>query len=858
MSNNDNPDPVVHSPTFYQASPSSFSSSIPVPLKVTTSDASKISKADFVFLIDTTGSMAGYIDQVKTNLINFSNKLVSDEIDVRFAVVDFRDIFVDGADSTQVKTFSDSSIWTSDVLEVETMLNSLTVGGGGDGPETPTDAMAKFYNSAVGSTSADLLFRNGASRFAFLLTDADYKISAEVYDTYYSTMSQDVLNTMEAITSVYRRASIYTSVVSRAEYNDVSSDYYVQGYHDLYTETGGKYIDITSPDYSVVMSEIAEWVSAYKDTDGDGLLDTWEMYGVDTNDDGSPDLDLAALGADVNKPDIFVYYDWMEKPRSGLFWDDSKSTKPSSTYLDLVVRQFANHDINLHIIEGRAIPYQADFDLGDDGLYTNWNKLATEYFPREYWTTFRYCLFVDKAHTGKETFSGIAEEIPGQFFLIATGYTDLFNRKFDVAVTFMHELGHTLGLMHGGNEHTNYKPNYLSIMNYLYSHSGLMLTGAEEFQKFNYSEYILPALDETAIDESKGLDPDSATTSKGLSLGAKWFLKTKGNTKSKRKIAGESINFNDSWFGSIDSGTVAVDFYIESYDAAWNPVIRADDKIQSSINDWNAIKFKGGAVGGFSLREDDALISPDTSAVRIPEPSPEEIAAMKLYINHGELEITSIKPDIIFSGYTMQNINIVLTNPFDSEVSADLTVSSSALSSSYTDRIVLADGESVDVTIPIEKVLSPDVYSLSVDIKTLEGFTTASTASFTVVSLEPVTVREGATLTLDSKYIGSYTASIEDTSIATISGAIITGVKAGRTYINISDTDGSVLCNIPLFVTSNAETGPQRINPTTPANNNNNSGSTPGSSGGGCSAGLAGVSLLLAVSLFLKKHKQTS
>src|SRR5262249_25051060 len=40
----------------------------------------------------------------------------------------------------------------------------------------------------------------------------------------------------------------------------------------------------------------------------------------------------------------------------------------------------------------------------------------------------------------------------------------------DLAGTFMHELGHTLGLLHGGNEpYEGYKPNYLSVMNYAFS-----------------------------------------------------------------------------------------------------------------------------------------------------------------------------------------------------------------------------------------------------------------------------------------------------------------------------------------------------------------------------------------------------
>jgi hypothetical protein len=41
------------------------------------------------------------------------------------------------------------------------------------------------------------------------------------------------------------------------------------------------------------------------------------------------------------------------------------------------------------------------------------------------------------------------------------------------ASTVMHELGHNLGLMHGGFENANYKPNYWSVMNYLYQLAGL-------------------------------------------------------------------------------------------------------------------------------------------------------------------------------------------------------------------------------------------------------------------------------------------------------------------------------------------------------------------------------------------------
>ena len=38
--------------------------------------------------------------------------------------------------------------------------------------------------------------------------------------------------------------------------------------------------------------------------------------------------------------------------------------------------------------------------------------------------------------------------------------------------TFAHELGHNLGLRHGGSEDINYKSNHLSIMNYFFRPTG--------------------------------------------------------------------------------------------------------------------------------------------------------------------------------------------------------------------------------------------------------------------------------------------------------------------------------------------------------------------------------------------------
>jgi uncharacterized repeat protein (TIGR01451 family) len=70
------------------------------------------------------------------------------------------------------------------------------------------------------------------------------------------------------------------------------------------------------------------------------------------------------------------------------------------------------------------------------------------------------------------------------------------------AVTFMHELGHNLGLDHGGGDSVNFKPNYLSVMNYFFSGDGIPLEvppsappGTPTWQ-IDYSNQELPPLAE--------------------------------------------------------------------------------------------------------------------------------------------------------------------------------------------------------------------------------------------------------------------------------------------------------------------------------------------------------------------------
>jgi hypothetical protein len=111
------------------------------------------------------------------------------------------------------------------------------------------------------------------------------------------------------------------------------------------------------------------------DTTHDGLPDFWKTNGIDINEDGVTDLNLAAEGATAGQRDVFLELDWLDGHR------------PSSSALDDLRQAFANapapkdvagHDtgvppgINLHIDStySRSIQDTTDYDIVYMGLPT--------------------------------------------------------------------------------------------------------------------------------------------------------------------------------------------------------------------------------------------------------------------------------------------------------------------------------------------------------------------------------------------------------------------------------------------------------------------------------------------------------
>ena len=112
---------------------------------------------DVVFLIDTTGSMYGRIEATKAFAADMADTIKASR--GRVALVEYKD----AGDSVTAQILSG---FQEDTTEFSTKLSTLSAEGGGDRPEAALHALMTAFNG--------LQWRDGATKAAVVLTDADY------------------------------------------------------------------------------------------------------------------------------------------------------------------------------------------------------------------------------------------------------------------------------------------------------------------------------------------------------------------------------------------------------------------------------------------------------------------------------------------------------------------------------------------------------------------------------------------------------------------------------------------------------------------------------------------------------------
>ena len=121
-------------------------------------------RADIEIAIDTTQSMSPSIAQAKADATNIVNGITAlgAGVDAQFAVVQFRD-FGDSPEYAVVQSM------TSSAASVQTAINSLTAGGGGDFPEAYN---LVFHNSYTPALDGAIGWRSGTRKFVIVIGDA--------------------------------------------------------------------------------------------------------------------------------------------------------------------------------------------------------------------------------------------------------------------------------------------------------------------------------------------------------------------------------------------------------------------------------------------------------------------------------------------------------------------------------------------------------------------------------------------------------------------------------------------------------------------------------------------------------------
>jgi len=340
------------------------------------------------------------------------------------------------------------------------------------------------------------------------------------------------------------------------------------------------------------------------DSDGDGLLDTWEAEGggIDGNDDGTPDLNLHALGARPDHKDLFVEID-----------HGAISGFPNGV-VRRVVDAFAaapvenpdgTNGIRLHLIRDESnlpIPVQS-FPAG--GWPDNFSSLKAQYFgtPAERAKpeviaakrrAFRYCIGFHR----NDGISGIAE-IAGNDMAVFFGnnrYHDGFRDLDEMAILFMHEFGHTLGLRHGGADNVNCKPNYPSVMNYSLAD---VLPFNAGFIRIDFSRSNFEQLDESNLDESRGVratDPASSLY-RGFFMPFGFGAAPRGAVLAR--LDGEPVDWSVNGVPS-DTAVVQDLNYMDPATPGWQiagTTTPSAGQIMAGHDDWSNITYVVGRFG---------------------------------------------------------------------------------------------------------------------------------------------------------------------------------------------------------------------------------------------------------------------
>ena len=270
--------------------------------------------------------------------------------------------------------------------------------------------------------------------------------------------------------------------------------------------------------WNVDASGVPTFWSGFQQVDGVG----WEGQGadvdfVDIDGNGRPEMILMAYDHPTGKPNNFRYRIGWNLNTDGATddWSDYITYPADKHSVEGEGAGLAVADIDTNgqpdlLLLSYGVPsdtnkpmfrYKIAYDLDSTGQAFYYERYKTDFFSPSRAGIFHYAIFANLYWKGG-TSSGLSTS-NRDFIVTLGGFAGTDNEQ---SGAFMHELGHNLGLDHGGNSGTNYKPNYPSVMNY----------GQNDFAvdvdydglsdgPLDYSHGFLPDLDENCLDEEYGI-----------------------------------------------------------------------------------------------------------------------------------------------------------------------------------------------------------------------------------------------------------------------------------------------------------------------------------------------------------------
>jgi|GEM_PF-2238166 len=369
------------------------------------------------------------------------------------------------------------------------------------------------------------------------------------------------------------------------------------------------------------------------DEDFDGLPDKWEEDGIDGNGDGVADIDLPAYGADPRHKDLFIEVDL----QTGSAYPLSALSRVVDAFADAPVpNPDGSEGIALHpIFDEISLPtiqYPADpredvaaqkasyFGTVEQRNDPDWEQGIREVKLQ----SFRYCVIGGTQADGACGWG----EIQGDDFIVTTDDKGYFSEG-DYLATFMHELGHNLGLRHGGGDKMNFKPNHFSIMNYLFAFESIV--GKYINWQLDYSRARLNLLKESALDEERGFGGPSPYYDDKQSV---INVAPEGQSISLEPAplrAGTSVDFDGD--GSIDTDPVAADL-----NRITSRVGESPGQTMRGYNDWENVSLGFSGSDNFGKGTSAGLT---TSSPEVSEPTPEDYESLtKAYSQLPEITST--------------------------------------------------------------------------------------------------------------------------------------------------------------------------------------------------------------------------